>query len=123
MNRVKLTTLFFLVLVLLTLAISYGIYKLAPLPGAVCVALAGIPSAAILGFYFGKRYGDLGIDVAGVACSILAFPLCAFTIATATPSEDFFILSGLGYWSIPFAGIAASLYGSRSHARNSASSG
>ena len=116
MHRAKLTALFFVALILLTFAVCYAIYKLAPIPGAVSVALAGIPSAATLGFYFGKSYGDVGIDVTGWACSILAFPLCAFAIATALPGEDFFVLSGLGYWSIPFAGITASLYGSRRRA-------
>jgi carbon starvation protein CstA len=122
MNRLKLISLFLMVLVLLTFAVSYGIYKLLPFPGAVCVAIAGIPIAAIIGFYFGKQHGDLGIDVTGLACSVLAFPLCAFTIATATQGEDFSVLSGLGFWSIPCAGIITSVIGSRRRTRIAVSS-
>ena len=108
----KFTALFLLILLPATFGLCYVLYKyVLPVPGAVALAVAGVFVAALLGFYFGKRHARLGVSAATWSTALFALTFAVFYIATANPDEKYSILTGLGYFAIPFACLVASLYG------------
>ena len=114
MQQAKLTFLFSISLLALMLSVGYVLYKFViPQPGAVALAISGVLSASVLGYHFGKAKGRLGVGAATWACTSLALLLSMLYIATATPDEKYAILTGMGYFAIPFAGIMTSLYGAQ----------
>jgi hypothetical protein len=118
-SRFSVVAIHFVSLLLLTSFFTVIIYKYGSVPGAVCVALAGIITSPILGFITGRRYGEFGVVTTAWAGALLALPLCLSYLAIPHPGDKFFILSALGYWAIPFFGLAAGLCGLHSDVHRS----
>ena len=107
----KAAALYFFALVLLTALASRLIHEAGSVPGAVSLVLGGLLAAPSLGFVFGRLFGRAGVVAAVWGGSVLASALFVFTLATAPSLASFVILSALGFWSIPFFGVASSFLG------------